>query len=264
MGTGFGRIRKCLRENVGPPAELALPQCVTDDGGAAAAAWPIVFMVDGTAERRRHSQHAKEIARDKERLDVADLTLRRQIHARVGEGEQRGKRLLVRADLVPERQGYLPIAPGVAATARPGEPHLGQFIRLGYGETAQAHGIQQSEHGTVCADAERERENRRRRKGRRAAEGPQAEGHVAPQGFDGCAAPGFAHLLFDRLDPAQLQTRGALCLIRRIPAFAVVVRQQVDVGTDFRVQLTIEPAPGPQILQPGNAAHHQLLCGRLL
>ena len=129
---------------------------MTDDGSAAAAAWPIVFAVDGTAERRRHSQHAKEITRDEQGLDVANFPLRREIDAGIGKRQKLGKRLLMRANLVPERKGYLAITSGVPATAWPVETDFGQFVGIRDGKTTQTHGVEQAEHGAIGADAERQ------------------------------------------------------------------------------------------------------------
>jgi hypothetical protein len=115
------------------------------------------------------------------------------------------------------------------------------------GEAAEPQRVQQAEHRAVGADAERQRNDRRRGERRTPPKQAHAEPDVVPQRFETGAAADVLHLRLDRVDPAELQHCGPARLRRVHASCHVLVDEQFERAAQLVVQIAVDCIPMRQI-----------------
>src|SRR5580658_1935197 len=165
-----------LPEYVGVPAEMPLPEAVADYCYRSRMPTAVDIVIGGeqSSAHRRDTEYTKEIRADPQALGEVAFTARGQVEPVGRPGQRPGEGLLMIANLFPNRireGGYVPSH----------KLQLDKPVRIFHGQRTQHYCVQHAENGGVCADAERQRENRRRCKSRIGSEGSQAVADILDQ-----------------------------------------------------------------------------------
>ena len=139
-----------------------------------------------------------------------------------------------------------------------------QIPRSRHRQRLEEHRVEQREDRGVGADAESQRRDRGQGKSGRPSQRSRAITHVLHQHIEKCACPHRAHVLLDRLDPAELQRRGAtrFRLIQTV-LHLLLHEQRVD-GPDLVVEVAVDAVPvhdiSPEAGDAGFQRHDSLRC----
>ena len=234
---------------------------MADDRRRIRAPGPIVGRRQHSPAQWRHAEHREEFPGNVQAFDVADLALRRQVEAGIGKRKERGKPLLLAEDLLPQRQRYLAVAPGVSAAARSAQLDLGELAGMRDGKAAKPQRVQQPEHGSVGAYPERKRDDRGCGERAAAPQQTQAEPDVVPQRLETRAAADVPYLCLDRVDSPELQRRRAPRLGRRRTLLQLFIDQQLECRAQLVVEVALDAIAMrdvlPQTSQPRPERHRQ-------
>ena len=152
----------------GLPPEGALPQTVREDGHRRLRGRVRFLFREETPLHRLHAERLHQRRVDHRRADANRAIASREIGLVQAEGADLTERrveplelqVLRHRDLQQRRTG-------------PGRIQIHQLCGAWIGERTQQHAVHDREDGGVCADPERERQDRDRREDRRAPQGPQ-------------------------------------------------------------------------------------------
>src|SRR5882724_3656795 len=105
----LGIQRKVRTDRRRRTSKFALPKSITDDRYGSTPA-PVIVRGNNAAQQRTHSERAKVIAGHPDAVGRPRSAAFRQIELRIAPGEDAGERLLMVADLLPDRVGHARIA----------------------------------------------------------------------------------------------------------------------------------------------------------
>src|SRR6185437_14195279 len=127
------------------------------------------------------------------------------------------------------------LGPGPLLTARP--VHHVQLRRICYGQRLQQDRVNQAENGTVCANAQREREHGNDGKSRSVAESSHSISQVAEEVMQKMEAASLAAAFLVSFHCAEFEAGAAERFLWLEPATREFLRSLPDMGLDFRVQI---------------------------
>ena len=158
------------------------------------------------------------------------------------ESDDVGERVVLRAHLV-ERRPAVDIRRLLETEGVRDLPHLHQPIRVADRQRAQQQIVDEAEERRVGADAERERQRdhggERRTLQQHAHRIADVLRHRVGHGDASLFAVGFA----EPLGPAEPPERDAARFVRRQPAAACLVHEQLEMGCQLFVELSIDAPP---------------------
>ena len=181
------------------PAQFALPIRVANNRpGRGTSAF--VFRHQQSSTEGPDSQYLEEIAGDPKPFEVPHLTSPAYIPLVHAPSKYAREGLLLVSDLLPQRSRQLSILLIDAHALMSGvcDANFGEFLRILHGQAAQSDRIEQHKNGGVCADSERQSNNRGCREGSTLAECPQGVANVCKETFDGRPAPDFTTVLLNK------------------------------------------------------------------
>ena len=155
-----------------------------------------------------------------------------------------------------------PVASGTPSGAFSVQRH--QIPRRRHRQRLEEHRVEQREDRGVGADAESQRRDRGQGESGRPSQRSRAITHVLHQHIEKCARPHRAHVLLDRLDPAELQRRGATRFRLIQTALHLLLYEQRIDGPDLVVEVAVDTVPvhdiSPEAGDAGFQRHDSLRC----
>ena len=130
--------------------------------------------------------------------------------------------------------------------------HLHEALGLLYRQQPQHDLIEETKHGCVCADTERQCGCRDESKGRILRQRADAEANVLRNPLQQRSGTDVTHALLDLIDSAHFAAGGPIRITGRHSRLHFLCREQLRIGTEFLVQLVIEPIP-PEDVVPKRA-----------
>src|SRR5208282_2427701 len=132
------------------------------------------------------------------------------------------------------------------------------------GNDVEQGGVHHAVDRRVGADAQREGEHGDQREARVAAQLAGAIAQILNEGFEPGAGAGAADFLFDLLEAAQFDARGAAGFCGRQPGAEFLFGEQVQVCTDLRVEVAVGAVAAQQIAEETADAPERLHGAALL
>ena len=235
-------------EDVRVAAERRLPERVAEDHDTVAALVGL-FVPESAADQRLRAEHVEQIAGDRDRFD--GLRLAGASQREIARAAAARRELLVRGDVdkrsvalapvLPVRRGDDVLGP---APQRVGLVEAHQRVRIAKGQRAQQHRADEREHRGPGADADGERGDGRQRERPMLAERPDGVAHVLQRRLDAGDAAAVALLLLDLHRTSKAHKGGAARRFRRQAAALVLVREHLEVGLHFGVEVVVETGSG--------------------
>src|SRR6185437_15652882 len=218
----------------------------------------VILVDEEPAGCRLYAQCAEEIAGNK--LGVHHSAIGVYIGG-IAEAKDLGERFRMGAKVMEhvQREGIVdvtaiasPAAPAVVVhlqglgpdpllVARP--VHHVQLRRICYGQRLQQDRVNQAENGTVCANAQREREHGNNRKSRSVAESSHSISQVAEEVMQKMEAASLAAAFLVSFHCAEFQAGAAERCVWLESATREFLRSLPDMELDFLVHIGVEAVP---------------------
>jgi hypothetical protein len=217
-----------------PSGEVALPETVAQDhdGGGAG---PVFFGEEGAPLREIHTQDGKEVGRDFAKVDVLGfswLAERASIEERPGHLERTACALAIEKI----RVGNILFAVDFCVPRIGMAVHGDELVGFWIGQRLQQHTIDEGEHHSRCANAERKGQQGYGSKPGPLAQGANRVAEILNEVFEPARTAGVAAFFLDLLEAAEGEAGAALGFVTR-HAGCYLLR---DFVSEMRAELIVE------------------------